>query len=174
MTGMTKKITTLLIVLTSLAPTESVYANVMVPIFRSHISGAKEIIVGEVKHSDNGEFYFLVEESLKGTLIKNSMLILNADSRIAWPSAIGGPRKISPESFSKTLPKREWYEKRVILLGQSKDGMWISHCFDWSVWTSGKSPIQATDEEVPMQKLSLQELIEVIKVNLNKVPEEKE
>ena len=127
------------------------------------------VVVGKIKRLENGEFYFVIEESLKGNLIKNSMAILNHKSGMAWyVNAPGGPRKVSPQQFSERIVEKDWYSERIVLLGEFKDGLWINSNLDWSVWSSGKSTGKDKHE-----KLSLQELIGVIKAELKKDTEVK-
>jgi len=151
----------------TLCLTKSVWGSYSVPSFKYHVEQSKNVAVGKIVRLENGEFYFLVEESLKGNLIKNSMAVINHNSGIAWyVNAAGGPLRVSKEIFTKRIIEKEFYDRKVVLLGEFKDGLWITTCLDWSVWSSGKSV--GYDK---YENLSLEELIAVIKTDIKKVPE---
>lgn len=129
----------------------------------TQIKDSKSIILGSFQEDSKNQIIFVIEKTLKGEPKVDDQIIIDHTSRLAWRFVPGGGPMphASSEEFLEQIRKAEWFKHKVILLGEVKDGKWVSSNYDWSVWTSGKST-----REDAYKDMSLDELVEAIGVKL--------
>ena len=138
----------------------SACAKVGVPSPDDHVSESQDIVFGVFEKDKNGNIYFIVQKTLKGNLLTSSKIYINRDSQLAWELRLGGALKkpVSEKAFQQTITSREWFSKKMIMLGKFTNGHWRSHCYDWSVWPYN---------EQSLKNKSLDEAIRFIQSKIN-------
>jgi hypothetical protein len=157
--GMTKMKNLILIISVFLCGSTS-HADVGVPSSDRMIEISNNIIVGEINKDSNHEYYITVEKSLKGDLVANSKILIDPESQIAWTIRFG-PIQPTKEQFDSALSTSGLIGQRILLLGEFRQGRWISSKFDWAIWPKGYNEFKGK---------SVDDLIKIIIKQLSSLP----
>lgn len=121
------------------------FASIGVPSDVELINQSNDILVGSFETDEYGNVYFRVEQTLKGELVLAAKILINEKSNLAWPLLLGGGvRQPKSEEFIKLIQQKKWFNLRVVILGDFKNGLWKSNHFDWSIWPYNNFEMKAS------------------------------